>query len=62
MSEPRPGMAYAGRVAAHARVASFAADIVGAEKPFAVVDDSGAVIGRIERETVIDLLAGRPAR
>jgi glycine betaine/proline transport system ATP-binding protein len=62
MSEPRPGMAYAGRVAAQARVASFAADIVGAEKPFAVVDDSGAVIGRIEREKVIDLLAGRQAK
>jgi glycine betaine/proline transport system ATP-binding protein len=62
MSEPRPGMAHAGRVAAHARVASFAADIVGAEKPFAVVDDSGTVIGRVERETVIDLLAGRQAK
>ena len=61
MGEARPGTDYAGRIAAHARVASFAADIVGAERPFAVVDDAGAVIGCIERETVIDLLAGRQA-
>ncbi len=62
MSEARPGTAYAGRVAPHARVASFAADIVGADRPFAVVDDAGAIIGRIDREKVIDLLAGREAR
>jgi len=61
MAGARPGMTYAGRVAAHARVASFAADIVAGERPFAVVDENGAVIGCIERETVIDLLAGRPA-
>jgi glycine betaine/proline transport system ATP-binding protein len=62
MSEAPPGMSYAGRVAPHARVASFAADIVGAERPFAVVDDTGAIIGRIDRERVIDLLAGRQAK
>jgi glycine betaine/proline transport system ATP-binding protein len=62
MVAPRPGIDYAGRVTAHARIASFAADIVGAGQPFAVIDEAGAVIGCIERETVIDLLAGRPAR
>ena len=62
MVASRPGMAYGGRVAAQARIASFAADIVGAEQPFAVIDEAGAVIGCIERETVIDLLAGRPAK
>ncbi len=50
---------YAGRVAAHARIASFAADIVGADRPFAVVDESGAVLGAIAPRKVVDLLAGR---
>jgi glycine betaine/proline transport system ATP-binding protein len=56
------GVIYAGRVAAHARVASFAAEIIAAGRPFAVVDENGTVIGCIEREIVIDLLAARPAR
>ena len=41
------------------RVASFAAQIVGDRKPFAVIDVDGTVIGRIERDDVVDVLAGR---
>jgi hypothetical protein len=61
MIATEPGDRYAGQVADRARVASFAADIVGAAQPFAVVDERGAVVGRIEPKTVIDLLAGREA-
>jgi len=60
LMEPAQGDGnFAGKVAAHARVASFAADIVAADRPFAVVDDSGAVLGAIAPRKVVDLLAGR---
>ena len=62
MDPARPDGNYAGKVAAHARVASFAADIVGADRPFAVVDEKGAVLGSIAPRKVVDLLAGRLAR
>src|SRR5262245_45841953 len=48
---------FAGRVAAGAKIASFAAEIVAARRSFAVVDGSGAIIGEIAPERVIDLLA-----
>ena len=59
MRVPQPGAAYAGSVPADARVASFAAQIVGEGRPFAVADVDGTVIGRIERDDVVDVLAGR---
>ena len=62
MDAPRADGNYAGRVAAHARVASFAADIVGSDRSFAVVDEAGAVLGAIAPQKVVDLLAGRSAR
>ena len=62
MDPARPDGNYAGKVAAHARVASFAAEIVGADRPFAVVDEKGAVLGSIAPRKVVDLLAGRLAR
>jgi glycine betaine/proline transport system ATP-binding protein len=34
--------------------------IEAADAPFAVLDDDGAVIGHINRRTVIDILIGRP--
>ena len=52
---PPPG----GRGPPDARVAVFAAEIVGDTRPFAVVDGGGAVIGQIQRDDVIDILAGR---
>jgi glycine betaine/proline transport system ATP-binding protein len=50
---------YAGRVAAGAKIASFAAQIVAAGRAFAVVDGTGAILGEVAPEKVIDLLAGR---
>jgi glycine betaine/proline transport system ATP-binding protein len=46
-------------VAGRAKIASFAAAIVESEKPFAVTDDGGAIVGEIAPRAVIDLLAGR---
>ena len=54
-----PGTAHGGTVPADARVAVFAAEIVRATTPLAVVDGGGAVIGQIQRDDVIDILAGR---
>ncbi len=50
---------YGGNVRSNAKVASFAAAIVGARKLFAVTDEAGRPIGEITPEAVIDLLAGR---
>jgi len=57
----RDGAAYATRVRIGDRAASFAAAIVVSAQPFGVVDDAGALIGEIQRDAVIDLLAGRKA-
>jgi glycine betaine/proline transport system ATP-binding protein len=57
----RDGTAYAARVRIDDRAASFAAAIVASAQPFGVVDESGALIGEIQRDVVIDLLAGRKA-
>ena len=59
MRAPLPEALYAGSVPADARVASVAAEIVGDDRPFSVVDDDGTVIGRIEPADVVDVLAGR---
>jgi glycine betaine/proline transport system ATP-binding protein len=59
MRVPQPGAPSAGSVPADARVATFAAEIIGNSSPFTVVDIDGTVIGQIERDDVIDVLAGR---
>ena len=46
-------------VAAKAKIASFAAAIVDAAQPFAVVDPEGAIIGEVTPAAVIDLLSGK---
>jgi glycine betaine/proline transport system ATP-binding protein len=56
---PSPG---APQVAAKAKLASFAAEIVGAGRPFAVVEADGAVAGQVTPAQVIDILAGRDRR
>jgi glycine betaine/proline transport system ATP-binding protein len=53
---------HAGKVEAKAKIETFAADIVGANAPFAVIDGDGALLGEIAPEAVIDLLAGRKTR
>ena len=52
---------YATCVRAGDRAASFAAAIVASTHPFGVIDESGALIGEIQRDDVVDLLAGRKA-
>ena len=50
---------YAGRVQAEARIAEVAAEIEAAERPFAVVNGDGRVIGALTREAVLAVLVGR---
>jgi glycine betaine/proline transport system ATP-binding protein len=47
------------KIAADAKIASFAAAIVERNAPFAVVDGTGAVLGEVTPAAVIDLLSGR---
>ena len=53
-----PRLKHPKAVPAAARIASFAADIVEQDKPFAVVSPEGAVIGEVTVQSVISLLAG----
>ena len=53
---------YAGELDADARVAAVAERVVHADRPFAVVDEGGTVIGRLERDAVIDVLAASGER
>jgi glycine betaine/proline transport system ATP-binding protein len=53
------GASYAGQVKANARVASFAAQIVGADRPFGVIGADGQLAGEVHRDSVVALLAGR---
>jgi glycine betaine/proline transport system ATP-binding protein len=52
---------FAGEVAATAKVEAIARRVIDAGRPFAVTDDSGALIGQLERHTVLDVLVGQPA-
>ncbi|MDB5523004.1 MAG: glycine betaine/L-proline transporter, ATPase subunit [Rhizobium sp.] len=49
---------HGGKVTPEARIASFSQAIVSSGKPFAVVDNSGQVLGEVTPNAVIDLLAG----
>jgi glycine betaine/proline transport system ATP-binding protein len=49
------------RVKATAKVASFAAAIVGADQPFAVEGEDGEILGEVSPRQVIDVLSGRDA-
>ena len=62
MTRGKTGQHHAGKVEAKAKIETFAADIVGAKAPFAVIDGNGALLGEIAPEAVIDLLAGRKTR
>jgi glycine betaine/proline transport system ATP-binding protein len=53
-----PHALYAGRVRRDAKVASFAAEIVAAGRPFAVDDGKQDVIGEVTPDAVVRLLAG----
>jgi len=56
--EPLSGKPLAGTVLPDARVASFSADIVAAETPFAVAEAEGQPLGEVSPQRVVDLLAG----
>jgi glycine betaine/proline transport system ATP-binding protein len=58
---PPAASQFAGRVAANAKVSTFASAIVRATDPYAVTDADGQVIGQISGQAVVDLLAGREA-
>jgi glycine betaine/proline transport system ATP-binding protein len=60
MTPGPPSGPVAGALQARERVGEVADRIEAADAPFAVLDDDGAVIGHINRRTVIDVLIGRP--
>ena len=52
-----PGRALAGELPAAARVGEIARRALADERPFAVVDAAGRVVGRLERAAVLEVLA-----
>ena len=48
----------AGRIPAGARIEVLAAQVVAADRPFLVVDESGAALGLLTREAVLQVLVG----
>jgi len=60
MSPPKTGIDVAGAVSSSAKIASVAADILGAGRPFAVVDGTNRIVGSIAPDQVIDVLVERP--
>jgi len=48
----------AGRVAAGERIEVLAAEVVAADRPFLVIDQSGAALGLLTREAVLQVLVG----
>jgi glycine betaine/proline transport system ATP-binding protein len=62
MTRGRKHESHAGKVETSAKIETFAADIVGARTPFAVVDGKGKLVGEIAPQAVIDLLAGRRSK
>ncbi len=53
---------YAGEIPAEAKIDEVAADIEAADKPWAVVDSAGRIVGQVTRDAVIAVLVGRGAR
>ena len=57
-----PGVVHAGSVAPGAKVASFAGAIVATDRPYAVRDGQGALLGEVTPASVVALLAGTDVR
>ncbi len=55
---PADGAEFAGAVPAEAKIQAVARQVVDAGRPFAVTDGEGRVIGQIDRDAVIAVLAG----
>jgi glycine betaine/proline transport system ATP-binding protein len=58
MQAMTPGAAYGGRVRRDAKIISFCAEIVAAQRPFAVTDGQDRVVGEVTPAAVSALLAG----
>ena len=56
--QPVKARRHAGKISASGKIAGFSAEVVATGKPFAVIDEAGAVIGEITPQAVIDVLAG----
>jgi glycine betaine/proline transport system ATP-binding protein len=50
---------YAGELKATQKIAAVAAKVVEANRPFAVTDASGALVGELAPQAVLDVLTGR---
>jgi hypothetical protein len=61
MRAPKSGD-YAGSVAPGDRIAAIAARVIDSGRPVAVADGSGALVGEITPNQIVDLLVGRDAR
>ena len=59
MQAGAPAGEVAGQVAAGDRIETVADRVEAADRPFAVVDGDGAVVGSLDRRAVIDTLIGR---
>ncbi|MBL9036043.1 MAG: betaine/proline/choline family ABC transporter ATP-binding protein [Rhodospirillaceae bacterium] len=59
LMRPANGAGYAGTVRPEQKIAAIAAQVIEAGKPFAVADESGALLGEIAPQAVLDLLIGR---
>jgi glycine betaine/proline transport system ATP-binding protein len=59
---PLNGEAPTGRVRAGDKIGDVAPGVIESGKPFAVIDETGAVIGALTPQSVIDTLVGKDAR
>ena len=59
MTPGAPQGATAGEVAASDRIETIADKVEASDRPFAVVDETGAAIGSLDRRSIVDLLVGR---
>ena len=62
LMQPASMADYGGRIAPDARISSFASEIVASGKAFAVIDNTGQVLGEVTPNSVINLLAGVDAK
>ena len=59
MTPGAPGGPTAGEVAASDRIEAIAERVEASDRPFAVIDESGQVVGSLDRRAIVDLLVGR---
>lgn len=59
---PVSGAHVAGRVAVTTKVGDFAADIVNAQAPFAVINSDGVIVGEVARDSVLAVLVEKEGR